>query len=307
MVWVSRYKLDRIILKTDLPLKVFTIGKVRDIYDLGDKLLMIATDRISAFDCIIPNGIPLKGKVLTAISIYWFNYTKNIVENHLITGDVQKFPDELKDYPEILKDRSMLVRKTNRIDIECVVRGYLSGSAWKEYKEKGQVCGMELPSGLVESDKLPEPIFTPAIKAPLGHDVNISEEKAAELVGVEIKDELKRKSIEIYKTASKRAESGGIIIADSKFEFGLADDRLILIDELLTPDSSRFWSKDGYMPGKPQNSFDKQFARDYLEGIGWDKEPPAPELPKEIVQKTSEKYLTAYRMITGKDLPVSNC
>ncbi len=294
--------MERSLIETKLPLKVFAKGKVRDIYDLGDKLLMIATDRISAFDCVIPNGIPLKGMVLTAISIYWFNYTKNIIRNHLITGDVKKFPEELKDYSGILRGRSMLVWKAKRIDIECVVRGYLSGSAWKEYKEIGEVCGIELPSGLVESEKLPEPIFTPAIKASSGHDENISEERAAELVGNEIKEELKKKSIEIYRKASKRAESNGIIIADTKFEFGLKEGKVILIDELLTPDSSRFWPRDEYEPGRPQKSFDKQFVRDYLESIGWGKEPPAPELPKEIVEKTSEKYLTAYRLITGKEI-----
>lgn len=296
--------MDEIILKTYLPLKVFAKGKVRDIYDLGDVLLMIATDRISAFDCVIPNGIPDKGRVLTAISMYWFDYTRDIIQNHLITGDVNKFPDELEDYSEILKGRSMLVYKAGRIDIECVVRGYLSGSAWNEYKETGAVCGIELPPGLGESYKLPEPIFTPAIKASSGHDENISEERAAELIGNEIKDKIKNKSIEIYQKASKRAESGGIIIADTKFEFGLKDGRLILIDELLTPDSSRFWLKDEYEPGRPQKSVDKQFVRDYLEDIGWNKNPPAPELPGDIVQKTSERYLIAYRMITGRELPV---
>ncbi len=323
MAQASRYEMNGIILETNLPLKVFAKGKVRDIYDLGDRLLMVATDRISAFDCIIPNGIPCKGRVLTAISIYWFNYTRGIMRNHLITGDIKKFPDDVRDYSEILKGRSMLVWKAKRIDIECVVRGYLSGSAWEEYKETGEVCGIELPPGLVESEKLPKPIFTPAIKSSSGHDENISEKRAAELIGNELKDELKKKSIEIYQKASKRAESSGIIIADTKFEFGLKDkknfaeqnfcaqsesllsdsgDRLILIDEILTPDSSRFWSKDEYREGGPQKSFDKQFVRDYLGGIGWNKEPPAPKLPEGIVQKTSEKYLTAYRLITGKNI-----
>jgi phosphoribosylaminoimidazole-succinocarboxamide synthase len=288
-----------IVLETDLPMKIFRKGKVRDIYDLGDKLLMITTDRISAFDYILPTGIPLKGKVLTALSVYWFGYTKNLIENHLITSDVTGFPEELRKYSQILKGRSMLVRKSERIDIECVVRGYISGSAWKEYKEKGTVCGMEMPRGLKESDKFPQPIFTPAMKSDSGHDVNISVAEMAKQVGNDLTKELEEKSLRIYEKAAKKALDGKIIIADTKFEFGRIKGKTILIDELLTPDSSRFWPLDNYTPGKPQNSFDKQFIRDWLESIKWNKSPPAPPLPKDIVEKTMDRYLEAHKRITG--------
>jgi phosphoribosylaminoimidazole-succinocarboxamide synthase len=296
-------KMEEVILKTDLEgIKPLFQGKVRDIYDLGDKLLIIATDRISAFDSILPTGIPYKGKVLNLLSAYWFNYTRDVIENHMITSEVREFPVQLRDYHELLKGRSMLVKKARRIDIECVVRGYLAGSAWDEYQRKGSVCGIALPNGLKESDRLHEPIFTPAIKAATGHDVNISEEKTAELVGEHLKDELREYSLNVYEKAFKKAKSEGIILADSKFEFGIFDNRLILIDELLTPDSSRFWSLEEYHPGMPQKSFDKQFVRDYLINIRWDKEPPAPPLPEHIVQKTTQKYLEAYKRITGEEL-----
>jgi len=295
--------MDGIILTTEIPeLKLFQRGKVRDIYDLRDKLLIVATDRVSAFDSVLPTGIPMKGAVLTALSVFWFDYTKGLVGNHLITVDAGKFPGVSDDSRGILDGRSMLVKKANRIDIECVARGYLSGSAWAEYREKGSVCGIELPSGLTESEKLPEPIFTPAIKASSGHDENISEERMNEIIGDELGGRLREITLKIYKEATAYAESRGIIIADTKFEFGLLDEELILIDELLTPDSSRFWPMDDYSAGRPQKSFDKQFVRDYLVGINWDKEPPAPELPEDIVVKTREKYLDAHRLITGKDL-----
>jgi phosphoribosylaminoimidazole-succinocarboxamide synthase len=295
--------MDRnIVLETDLQLKVFRKGKVRDIYDLDDLLLMVTTDRISAFDYILPTGIPLKGKVLTGLSVHWFAHTRDLMDNHLITADVAKFPDELKKYSGILKGRSMLVRKTERIDIECVVRGYISGSAWKEYKEKGTVCGMKMPRGMKESDRFPDPIFTPAMKSDTGHDVNISVDEMAAQVGKDLTEELEEKSLRIYEKAAKKALGGNIIIADTKFEFGRIDGKTIIIDELLTPDSSRFWPLDEYAPGKAQNSFDKQFIRDWLEGIKWNKSPPAPPLPREIVEKTMDRYLEAYKRITGKTL-----
>lgn len=295
--------MEDIILTTEIPeLKLFQRGKVRDIYDLGDKLLIIATDRVSAFDSVLPTGIPMKGRVLTALSVFWFDYTKDIVGNHLITTDAGEFPGVPESSRGILDGRSMLVKKAERIDIECVARGYLSGSAWAEYRENGSVCGIQLPSGLAESEKLPEPIFTPAIKASSGHDENIGEERMNEIIGDELGGQLREMTLGIYKEATAYAESKGIIIADTKFEFGLLDGELILIDELLTPDSSRFWPMDDYSPGRPQKSFDKQFVRDYLIGINWDKEPPAPELPEDIVMRTRDKYLEAHRLITGKDL-----
>ncbi len=292
-----------VVIKTDIPgLPLFNRGKVRDIYEVGNNLLIVATDRISAFDSVIPNGIPYKGKVLTLLSEFWFNYTSDLAENHLITTDIKKaIKLPVKDV-EMLSGRSMLVKKTKVIPIECVVRGYLAGSAWKEYKESGSVCGIKLSSGLKECERLAEPIFTPATKATSGHDVNISYAEASEMVGEEVMSKLRERSIAIYKKACDYAYGRGIIISDTKFEWGMLESRIILIDELLTPDSSRFWPLEGYMPGRPQPSFDKQFVRDYLEEIGWDKNPPAPPLPDEIVQKTSEKYLQAYRMLTGKKL-----
>lgn len=292
-----------ILLSTDFKdLKLYKRGKVRDVYDLDDKLLIVSTDRISCFDVVLPSGIPYKGEVLTNLSCFWFEFIKDIIPHHLVTPDINKFPPELKKYKTSLNGRSMLVIKTEAIPVECVVRGYLSGSGWKEYQEKQSVCGIKLPAGLLESDRLPEVLFTPSTKAPSGHDINITQKYAEDLVGKDIADKLKKISIDIYKKASGYALARGIIIADTKFEFGRCNNEIILIDEVLTPDSSRFWPYDGYGPGKPQLSFDKQFVRDYLEGINWDKAPPAPELPQEIIQKTTRKYLEAYKRLTGKEL-----
>jgi phosphoribosylaminoimidazole-succinocarboxamide synthase len=278
-------------------------GKVRDIYDLGDRLLIVATDRISAFDVVMPNPIPDKGTILTQLSKFWFDMTKEIVPNHIISTDVKDFPEECRPYQEILRDRSMLVVKTQPLPIECVVRGYLSGSGWEEYKKTGEVCSIALPKGLVESSKLEEPIFTPATKEEIGHhDENITFEKVEMIVGKEMAQRLKSLSLSIYKKARDFAEGNGILIADTKMEFGIKDGKLLLIDELLTPDSSRFWPKDDYRPGSSQKSFDKQFLRDYLLSIHWDKNPPAPQLPEEIIQKTREKYLEAYERLMGRPL-----
>ncbi len=286
---------------TNVPL--FNRGKVRDLYDLDDKLLMISTDRISAFDYVLPDGIPSKGNVLTALSEFWFNHTSSIVDNHLITTDVAAYPDVLKSHAEVIEGRSMLVRKADRIDIECVVRGYIAGSAWSEYKADGTVCGEKLPEGLRESDRLPELIFTPATKAEEGeHDENISIARMEELIGKDLSERLIKASFALFESASRHAEEVGIILCDTKFEFGLLDDNLILIDEVFTPDSSRFWPKDEYEPGKSQSSFDKQYVRDYLSDVGWNKEPPAPHLPEEVIRRTSEKYLEAYRLIVGQEL-----
>ncbi|MCK4261791.1 phosphoribosylaminoimidazolesuccinocarboxamide synthase [bacterium] len=291
-----------VLLKTHLPgVKLFKKGKVRDIYDLDDKLLIIATDRISAFDVVLPNGIPNKGRILTRLSEFWFDFTKEVIGNHIITADAGSFPEKLHKYAPILEGRSMLVRKVDTVLVECVVRGYLAGSGWMEYQEKSSICGIKLPPGLRESEKLPEPIFTPATKADSGHDINISEEKMAEMVGPELAQELKTKSLEIYTVASGYAESKGLIISDTKFEFGKCNDEIIIIDELLTPDSSRFWPVEDYEPGRPQKSFDKQFVRDYLETLDWNKTPPAPQLPDETIKKTSEKYTEAYRKLTGRE------
>lgn len=295
--------MEEVILETNLEgARLLPRGKVRDIYDLDDKLLIVATDRISAFDSVLPTGIPCKGKVINKLSAYWFNHTRNIVRNHMIAIDVDEFPRQLRRYSAILEGRSMLVKKAERIDFECVVRGYLFGSGWEEYKGKGSICGIKLPSGLKESEKLPEPIFTPTTKVAKGHDVSISKEEVAEVIGEELMEELKEKSVKVYEKAFKEAESKGILIADTKFEFGLLDGKLILIDEILTPDSSRFWSLKDYTPGMPQKSFDKQFVRDYLKDIGWDKEPPAPPLPEGIIQKTTHKYLEVYKRLTGEKL-----
>jgi phosphoribosylaminoimidazole-succinocarboxamide synthase len=292
-----------VLLKTefkDLPL--FRRGKVRDVYDFGDKLLIISTDRISCFDVVLPCGIPDKGKVLTSISVFWFDFIKDIIGHHLITTDLDKYPSKLKKYKSDLTGRSMLVLKTKPLPVECVVRGYLSGSGWKEYKEKQSVCGISLPEGLRESDKLPEVIFTPSTKADVGHDQNVNQKHIEDLVGADIASRLKKISIDVYKRASDYALQKGIIIADTKFEFGIYQDQLIIIDEVLTPDSSRFWPLTNYQPGKACLSFDKQFARDYLETLDWDKTPPAPNLPKEIIEKTTEKYLEAYYKLTGRQL-----
>ena len=282
----------------DLPLK--GRGKVRDIYDLGETLLIVATDRISAFDVVMPNPIPDKGMVLTQISRFWFEATKDIVPNHLISTEVEDFPEVCRPYQEILAGRTMWVRKAEPLPVECVVRGYLSGSGWREYQTEGKVCGIRLSKGLVESSKLEEPIFTPATKAEAGtHDENISFEQVVEFVGKERAEQVRAISISIYQRARETAEKRGIIIADTKFEFGISGGQLLLIDEVLTPDSSRFWPKDEYHPGGHQKSFDKQFLRDYLLTLDWDKAPPAPELSREIIEKTREKYLEALKRLKG--------
>ena len=291
--------------ETNFPeLKLIHRGKVRDLYEVEGNLLMVATDRISAFDVVMPTPIPDKGKVLTQLSVFWFEFLKDLVANHLITAEVEEFPPVCTPYREELRLRSMLVKKTKPLPVECIVRGYLAGSGLKEYRRSGTVCGIKLPPGLKEAEKLPEPIFTPSTKAQEGHDVNISFEECARIIGKDLAEKVRRLSLEIYQKAAAYAEERGIIIADTKFEFGLLGEELILIDEVLTPDSSRFWPKDEYEPGRPQKSFDKQFLRDWLEEIGWDKKPPAPELPPEIVEKTRARYLEAYRRITGKELPV---
>lgn len=285
------------VFETSLPLPLFKRGKVRDIYDLGDELLIVATDRISAFDSVLPTAIPYKGRVLTALSLFWFEKTLEITPNHLLGTSLNGLALEEQN----LDGRVMRVRKTEVLPVECVVRGYLSGSAWREYRERGEICGIRLPDGLVESEKLPEPIFTPATKAESGHDENITFQRCLELVG-ELAEEIKERSIRLYTFASEYALERGIILSDTKFEWGVADSELILIDEVLTPDSSRFWDASQYKPGGPQPSFDKQYLRDYLVSSGWNKEPPAPPLPEEVVRKTSEKYLEALRRLTGKEL-----
>jgi phosphoribosylaminoimidazole-succinocarboxamide synthase len=291
------------VVNVDLPgIKPFKRGKVRDVFDLGDNLLIVATDRISAFDSVIPTPIPDKGKILNMLSLFWFDHTKKIIDNHIITADVKKYPQELRKYADILDKRSVIAKKANLIEFECVVRGYLSGSAWAEYKEKGSVAGIKLPSGLMESSKLPEPIFTPSTKAVTGHDENITEAEMIKFMGDKITGILKTKSLEIYKAACRHAESKGIIIADTKFEFGEAGGKIILIDEILTPDSSRFWPKDGYKAGGPQKSYDKQFVRDYLISIKWNKNPPAPPLTQDVISRTRDKYLEAYSKLTGKSV-----
>ncbi len=277
-------------------------GKVRDIYDLGDKLFLVATDRISAFDWVNPTGIPDKGKILTQLSLFWFEMMKDIIPNHLISARFEDFPEEFRNQPEMFKDRSMYVRKCEMLPIEFVVRGYLAGSGWKEYKEKGTVCGIPLPVGLVEASKLPEPIYTPSTKAEEGHDINISPEEAGKIIGNELNQKATNVAIEIYKRAHEYALTQGIILCDTKFEFGLLDGELVLADEILTPDSSRFWPADQYSPGRNQPSFDKQFIRDYLEAVKWDKNSPPPSLPSDIVEKTREKYLEAFTRLTGKTL-----
>ncbi|MCX5679515.1 MAG: phosphoribosylaminoimidazolesuccinocarboxamide synthase [Candidatus Omnitrophica bacterium] len=285
-------------------IELFKMGKVRDVYTLGDKLLVVSTDRISCFDVVLPTCIPHKGEVLTQLSLFWFNFTKDIVANHFISAEVSQYPKELYKYSDILKGRSMLVKKAQGLPVECVVRGYLSGSGWNEYRQSRSICGIKLPAGLRESDKLPEPIFTPSTKEDVGHDINVSEGYVEGWLGKGVTDTLKKTSIALYEKASQYAESKGIIIADTKFEFGVYEKKIILIDEALTPDSSRFWPKDQYKSGGGQPSFDKQFVRDYLETLTWDKTPPGPELPDEIVQKTSQKYLQALTMISGKGISV---
>jgi phosphoribosylaminoimidazole-succinocarboxamide synthase len=285
-------------------LKLHARGKVRDIYLLpeADRLLFVATDRISAFDYILGSGIPGKGRVLTQLSLFWFEFLKDIVANHLITADFAKYPEALKPYEDQVRGRSMIVSRAEMFPVECVVRGYLSGSGWKDYKATGAVCGIKLPAGLRESDKLPEPIFTPAIKATSGHDENIPLEEMVARVGVPNSEKLRELSLALYKRASDHARSCGIILADSKFEFGVTPRGIVLADEVFTPDSSRFWPADTYAPGGPQLSFDKQFVRDYLESIRWNKQPPAPALPEEVADKTSKKYQEAFRRLSGREL-----
>jgi phosphoribosylaminoimidazole-succinocarboxamide synthase len=299
--------LNRPVTQTDLPLPLFHRGKVRDTYDLGDKLLMVATDRISAYDSILPTGIPFKGQVLTAFSGFWFKLTESLVPNHLISIRQRDFPYDWRNWPKAQQDiiwgRSMLVRKAKRIDIECVARGYLAGSAWTEYNRDGTVAGIKLPDWLQQSQQLVEPIFTPAIKAESGHDDNISFEAMANIVGTELAEKMRDATMRIYGFMAEYARQQGIIIADTKLEFGLLDDELIVIDEMGTPDSSRFWEVAKYRLQGPQLSLDKQYVRDWLNVSGWNREPPAPALPPDVVQKTSEKYLEAYKRITRRDLP----
>ena len=289
-----------IVTETDLPLKAFKKGKVRDVYELNDKLLLIVTDRISAFDFVLHEPIPKKGICLTQISRFWFDYFKDTVQSHMISADVTDFPDDLKMNEEILNGRSMLVKKAKVFPIECIVRGYISGSAWKSYQKDQTVCGIKLPDGMKESDKFPEPLFTPSTKAETGHDINISFEEMVNIVGEEDAKALRDLSLELYKKGAEFALKKGIIIADTKFEFGKIDDKIIIIDEMLTPDSSRFWPADLYEPGKSQPSFDKQFVRDYLSGTGWDKNSVPPHLPDDVVSETQSKYQEAYEKITGK-------
>ena len=292
-----------VILETNLPgIKLLSRGKVRDIYEVGDELLIVATDRISAFDYILPTGIPRKGEVLTQLSLFWFDFLKDVVPTHIITADVDAYPEPLPQFRDQLAGRSMLVTRAEMLPIECVARGYLAGSGWKDYQRTGAVCGVELPPGLQESSQLPEPIFTPATKATSGHDINISFEEAAGMVGRDVAEKVRDLTLDIYSRAAEYARERGIIIADTKFEFGFVDGELVLADEVLTPDSSRFWPADEYEPGRPQRSFDKQYVRDYLESVHWDKKPPAPALPPEVARNTSEKYLEAYRRLSGKEL-----
>jgi len=283
----------------DLP--VFIKGKVRDVYKVGeDKLLMIATDRISAFDVVFEDLIPDKGRVLNGISEFWFDFCKDIIGNHLITTDVSEYPMGLSKFKEELQGRSMLVKKVEMIEVECIVRGYLEGSGLKDYKATGTISGIKLPEGLKQADKLPEPIFTPSTKAKEGHDINVSFEYVKEQIGEELASAIKEKSINLYKKAEEYALSKGIILADTKFEFGILDGQLVIADEMFTPDSSRFWELSDYEPGRPQKSFDKQYLREYLESLDWDKTPPAPRLPREVIEKTRAKYIEAYERLTGK-------
>ncbi|HJT89540.1 MAG TPA: phosphoribosylaminoimidazolesuccinocarboxamide synthase [Bryobacteraceae bacterium] len=292
-----------ILLETNLPgIEQHSRGKVRDVYRVDGRLLIVATDRISAFDYILPTGIPDKGRVLTQLSIFWFDFLRDVTPTHFLTANVDEYPEALRKYRDQLEGRSMLVKRAEMVEIECVARGYLSGSGWKEYRQNGTVCGIRLPAGLRESDRLPEPIFTPATKAQTGHDENISFERMSEIVGADLARRLRDLTLEIYTRAARYAETRGIIIADTKFEFGFVGGELVLGDEVLTPDSSRFWPADTYQAGGAQFSYDKQFVRDYLESIHWNKQPPAPPLPEEIAAKTGEKYRQAYSALTGRPL-----
>ncbi len=303
---MSPQLLDSVLLRTDFPeLKLHASGKVRDVYDLdAEHLLFVATDRISAFDYVLATGIPHKGRVLTQISLFWFDFLRDVVANHVVTADVAKYPATAQKYADQLQGRSMMVMRAEMIPVECVVRGYISGSAWKEYKTSGRVCGIELPAGLKESGKLPQPIFTPATKATTGHDENIPFDEMTRIVGVELSRQLRDLSLKVYSKAADYALQKGIIIADTKFEFGMTSKGITLADEVLTPDSSRFWPADKYQPGKAQDSFDKQYVRDYLEQIRWNKQPPAPALPAEVARQTSDKYLEAFHQLTGRELDV---
>jgi phosphoribosylaminoimidazole-succinocarboxamide synthase len=294
---------NSVILQTEIPgVNLAARGKVRDVYSVDDRLVIVATDRISAFDYILPTGIPEKGKVLTQLSIFWFDFLRDLTPTHFLSSNVDDYPEPLPQFRDQLVGRSMLVKRAKMIEIECVARGYISGSGWKEYKQQGTVCGIKLPAGLQESDKLPEPIFTPATKAQTGHDENVSFEHVVSLIGEDLAARLRDLTLAIYDRAARYAETKGIIIADTKFEFGFVGDELVLGDEVLTPDSSRFWPADTYKPGGPQYSFDKQFVRDYLESIHWDKQPPAPPLPQDVAAKTGEKYKQAYQVLTGREL-----
>jgi phosphoribosylaminoimidazole-succinocarboxamide synthase len=294
-----------VIVSTDLPgYRRVARGKVRDVYAVDDNLLIVATDRISAFDCVLPQGIPHKGRVLTQMSIFWFEFLKDVVPNHLITAAVEEYPEPLRAFHDQLEGRSMLVKRCRMEPVECVARGYVSGSGWKDYRKTGAICGIPLPQGLRESDRLPEPIFTPASKAESGHDENVSFDAVVSTVGRDTAELLRYLTLKIYGVASQHAASRGIILADTKFEFGWHEGRLLLGDEVLTPDSSRYWPRDDYAPGGAQKSFDKQFVRDYLETLDWNKQPPAPPLPEDVIAKTSEKYREAYLRITGRELEI---
>ena len=294
--------MEQVILKTEFPdIPLVKRGKVRDIYDLEDYLLLIATDRLSAFDVVLPDGIPGKGRVLTQISIYWFEKMKDIIQNHIVAADISDFPPILQKYADTIRDRSMLVKKTEPLPVECVVRGYLSGSGWKEYRQTRSVCGIELPEGLAESSRLSEPVFTPSTKEEQGHDINITFNTVKEILGEKLAQEVRGKSLGIYGKARDIAEEKGIIIADTKFEFGLFGGQLMLIDEILTPDSSRFWSVKDYAPGRSQDSYDKQIVRDYLLTLDWDKTYPGPRLPSEIIRKTAARYSEILKIITGRE------
>ena len=303
---ISPAILDTVLLRTDYPeLELHASGKVRDVYSLdSDHLLFVATDRISAFDYVLATGIPHKGRVLTQLSLFWFDFLKDIVPNHFVTADVNRYPAQIRQHSDELRGRSMIVMRAEMFPVECVARGYLSGSGWKEYKATGTVCGIKLPAGLRESDQLPEPLFTPATKATTGHDINISFEGMCKLVDPELSRQLRDITLRVYKKAADYARQRGIIIADTKFEFGQTAQGITLADEVLTPDSSRFWPADTYQPGKAQDSYDKQYVRDYLEEIRWNKQPPAPALPQDVALRTSEKYLGAYRQLTGRELEI---